>query len=89
MDGIRKLGQVASVAYPDASTWMLSYSRVHVRLQVHLSEQTSEWAQEKVSHMGASVPCNTSPTDGGDIRAADVQMKLTDFGLTDSTSSFD
>lgn len=34
--------------------------------------------EEKVSHMGASVPCNTSPTDGGDIRAADVQMKLTD-----------
>lgn len=35
--------------------------------------------EEKVSHMGASVPCNTSPTDGGDIRAADVQMKLTDW----------
>lgn len=35
--------------------------------------------EEKVSHMGASIPCNTSPTDGGDIRAADVQMKLTDW----------
>lgn len=44
-------------------------------------EWADEWVstEEKVSHMGASVPCNTSPTDGGDIRAADVQMKLTDW----------
>lgn len=59
-----------------------AYTRARERARdecrVHLSEQTSEHREEKVSHMGASVPCNTSPTDGGDIRAADVQMKLTD-----------
>lgn len=57
----------------------------YVSTYTHACVGPPEWAdkwvstEEKVSHMGASVPCNTSPTDGGDIRAADVQMKLTDW----------
>lgn len=57
-------------------------TRIHARTRcVGPPEWADEWVstEEKVSHMGASVPCNTSPTDGGDIRAADVQMKLTDW----------
>lgn len=67
---------------PDVSVCVVIRAHyVHTRVCVGPPEWADEWVstEEKVSHMGASVPCNTSPTDGGDIRAADVQMKLTDW----------
>lgn len=75
---VRRVQMYLCTSYVIRAHYVYTYAHA-VCGSTWVSRRVSEHGGEEVSHMGASVPCNTSPTDGGDIRAADVQMKLTDW----------